>query len=169
MCIKNNLQKIVFISMFFGCAYGMEQPPINFSDRFQLVHDFIRQAWEQYQSKLAMHQLFPDHPKAVVHYLLTGNMIDAEIDSMISDEQFIIDYVQYEYALERHKELRNTFDIRLTLDPENTARAMLKHYHTSPKHLNILQAMRIYILSTYHIHVPILYNSKKHRKHKAGF
>lgn len=166
--MNNKIIKITLITTLFGYTHSME-PPINFSDRFQLVHDFIRHAWEQYKSKLATHQLFPDHPKAIVHYLLTGNMIDSEIDGMISDEQFIVDYVRYENELERNKQLRHIFDIRLTLDPENTARTTLKYYRTSPKHLNILQTMRIYIMASYHIHVPIQHNSKKHRKHLAGF
>lgn len=140
----NGNRTLTIAILFLANICGM-QFPITFSERFQLIHDFMRQTLEKRMTNQT-HRYFLDHPKAIVRYLLTGNIIYHKIDKLISDEQFILDYITYEYALERNKQLRNTLGIRLTLDPRATAQKILHDYRKPPcVNWHILSTMRAYL------------------------
>lgn len=142
------------------------QPPLTFSERHQLVIDFTQQAREK-ESLKQRRGLFPDHPKAIVRYLLTGYFVNDEADMVINDEQFVLDYIEYERALEHDQQLRNALGIRLTLDPEITACTLLSSYRRSPQHLNILSTMRDYLKALYRSYVPTKHTQPF--KYMSGF
>ena len=115
----------------------------TFANRCRLIHSLMKQELTKLPPGHLTPLIFPDHPKALVHFLLTGRFIDERtIDFLITDKQFIEDYTCYEKCLEANELLRNALDVRLSIDPERAACIALATYSKSRRHLHILETIK---------------------------